>query len=102
MRHVAFIGFAGCGACDGILESVVKPLMERYPNNVSAHYGWDETIARVNKRKEITNVPLFVIENGGREDFRYVGRLGIEELAAIIECERDAISLDDVLGGGAM
>lgn len=99
MRNVIFIGRAGCNSCWYLYETVIKPLQERYKRNVSVHYGWDATVQRVNKRKQITRIPLIVVERDGREEFRYSGRLEPEELAAIIEYEGDTITLDDVLGG---
>lgn len=101
MRHVLFIGVYYCGCCNELLDEVVKPLMRKYPDNVTAHYGWDEDIARVNGRKRIRNVPLFVVENGGVEEFRFNGRLSAEQIEGIVTYEGETLTLDDVMGGDA-
>jgi hypothetical protein len=99
MRNVLFIGQAGCKACERMYETVIAPLEKRYPNNISTHYKWDGAIERVNRRKTIKRIPLVVVEKDGREEFRYCGELTIDELSAIVECERETLTLDDVLGG---
>lgn len=99
MRKVIYIGQSYCPACNSMLENVVKPLKAKHPDSVSVHYGWDGVMERVNRRKSIKTIPLFVVENEGREEFRYSGKLSVKELSAIIECERDVITLDDVLDG---
>lgn len=99
MRNIIFIGRAGCGACSRVRTLVIEPLAKRYPNNVSIHYNWDDVTERVNRRKTIKRIPLVVVEKDGREEFRYCGELSIEKLAAIVECENETLTLDDVLGG---
>lgn len=99
MRTVLFIGMRGCSTCDSLYEKVVAPLERKHPRNVSSHYSWDEAMARVNGRKEIRSVPLFVVENGGEEEFRFFGRLSAEQIEGIVRCEREAITLEEVLGG---
>ena len=85
MRKLIFIGIHGCGSCNGMYEKTIVPLKAKYPDCVSDHWKWDETIARVNKRQEITMVPLLVVEDDGQEEFRCCGNLGMDELSAIIE-----------------
>lgn len=96
MRNVVFIGREGCNPCHYLMETVVQPLIDDYPDNVSAHYGWDRKIAKVNERKKITHIPLFVIERDGVEEFRCSGRLTYDQLADIIEC--DSLTVEEVLG----
>ena len=99
MRNVVFIGQAGCKACERMYETVIAPLAKRHPANVSAHYRWDSAVERVSRRGTITRVPLIVVENGGEEEFRYSGGMTLEELEAIVLCEREALTLQDVLDG---
>lgn len=97
MRNIVFIARPGCASCLNLMEKVIAPLKERYPHNVSVHYKWDSTVERVNRRKTITSIPLIVAEHDGREDFRYCGRLGIDELEQVILCERETLALGDVI-----
>lgn len=99
MRNVVFITRPGCAQCLDLLETVIAPLKERHPRNVEVHSTWDGKIAEINKRGTITRIPLFVVENGGREEFRYSGRLSLEELEAIVTCEDEVLTLDDVMEG---
>lgn len=97
MRTVHYIGRAGCGMCEDIMEHVVAPLMARYPDNVVAHYGWDSDMERINNRKPIDRVPLFVVENGGEEEFRFSGRLTLDEIEDIVTYDGEVLTLGDVL-----
>ena len=97
MRQVHYVGRAGCGMCEDIMEHVVAPLSERYPGHVTAHFGWDSDMERINRRKPITHVPLFVVEHGGEEEFRFSGRLTLGELEEIVTCDAEALALGDVL-----
>lgn len=99
MRNVLFFGLHYCGCCNEILEGVVKPLMRKYPGNVTAHYGWDEAIARANGRKKVKTVPLFVVEKDGEEEFRFSGRLEADQIEGIVLCERETLTLEDVRSG---
>ena len=99
MRDVIFIGRKGCSSCYYALETIVKPLMEKQPDHISYHYEWDAVIERVNRRAEIKEIPLYVIENHGEEEFRVHGMLTYDDVKAIIECEMEVLTLDDVLNG---
>ena len=100
MRNVLYIGRNDCPACVTLYNEVVAQLETKYPANVTSHVSWDEAIARVNARKEIDNIPLFVVENGGEEEFRFFGRLDAEQIEGIVAYEGETLTLDDVLGGG--
>ena len=99
MRKVLFIGASYCGKCKWLLENVVAPLAEKHPEAVSVHYGRDQEIFRVNERKRIKTVPLFVVENDGEEEFRFSGNLSAEQIEGIIAYEGEVLTLDDVLCG---
>lgn len=99
MRNIVFITRSGCSTCLNLLKTAITPLKERYPDNVEIHSNWDDKIAQVNKRCAITRIPLFVVENQGREEFRFAGRLSYEELEEIVTCESEVLALDDVLDG---
>ena len=98
MRNIIYIGRRGCNACEYQRETVIEPLRQKYPDNVSVHYNWDDVIARVNAAQKITRIPLTVVECDGREEFRYGGALTFEELEGIINCESKTLTLDEVIG----
>lgn len=98
MRNILFIGRKGCNACEYQRETVIEPLRQKYPDNVSVHYNWDAAIARVNAAKTITRIPLVVVECNGVEEFRYDGALTFEELESIIKCESATLTLEEVIG----
>lgn len=99
MRNILFIGRKGCNACEYQRETVIEPLRQKYPDNVSVHYNWDASIARVNAAKTITRIPLTVVECNGVEEFRYDGALTFEELEEIINCNHATLTIDEVLDG---
>ena len=99
MRDIIFIGRKGCNACEYQRETVIEPLRQKYPDNVSVHYNWDDVIARVNEAKTITTIPLVVVEHDGCEEFRYVGAFTLEELEAVINCSRSVLTVEEVLDG---
>lgn len=98
MRDIIFIGRKGCNACEYQRETVIEPLRQKYPDNVSVHYNWDDVIARVNADKKITRIPLTVVVCDGCEEFRYVGAFTFEELEEIIKCNAPMLTLDEVIG----
>ena len=98
-RNIVYIGQPGCSSCLALLETTIAPLYEEHPESVSVHFKWDSTIERVNRRKTITRVPLIVVENDGEEEFRYSGSIGLDALRAIVECEREALTLKEVFDG---
>ena len=97
LRDIIFIGRKGCNACEYQRETVIEPLRQKYPDNVSVHYNWDDVIARVNADKKITRIPLTVVAHDGCEEFRYDGALTFEELEAIIKCDASTLTLDEVI-----
>ena len=86
-----------CGTCNVIRREVVEPLQEEYPDRVHILYDWDADLARIDGRKAVTNVPLFVIEDDGREEFRFSAFLKPGELEDIINCNADASAFEEVL-----
>ncbi len=73
MKHLYFIGMADCGDCNVIRRDLIEPLKEKYPGQVHVLYGWCADLARINGRQTITNVPTFVVEDHGVEEFRFSG-----------------------------
>lgn len=82
--------------CERILEHVVAPLMDAYPDMITSHFSWDQDMERVNARKAITRVPLFVVEKDGEEEFRLSGWLSADEIEDIMLCDADTLSIDDI------
>lgn len=97
MRNIIYIGRKGCNACEYQRETVIEPLRQKYPENVSVHYNWDDVIARVNAAKTITRIPLIVVDCDGNEEFRYNGSLTFEELEEIINCDAPTLTLDEAI-----
>lgn len=95
MRTVMLVGRAGCGACHSA-KRAIAPIMGLYPENVTAHFTWDRDVERINARKRIDRVPLFVVENGGEEEFRFSGWLSADEIEEIVTCDADTLSLEDI------
>lgn len=91
MRKIIYIGDKSCRPCRHYKKTVIDPLMEKYPDQVEVHIGWDAKIAKVTARKEITRVPLVVVENDGEEEFRFNPLLvSAEQLEEIVLCKADA------------
>lgn len=97
MRNIVYIGDRSCKSCKFYKETVIEPLMERYPNNVEVHVGYDAKIAEADARKKITHVPTVVVESDGREEFRFSAFLKLGELEDIINCNADASAFEGVL-----
>ena len=79
------------------MEHVVLPLAERYPGHVKVHHGWDSDMERINRRIPITRIPLFVVEHDGHEEFRFSGRLTLDEVEEIVTYGGESLALRDVL-----
>lgn len=84
MRKLIYIGDRSCRPCRHYKETVIEPLMEKYPGIIEVHVGFDAKIEEVNARKMITSVPTLVIEDDGIEQFRFSAFLESEKLEAII------------------
>lgn len=84
MRKLIYIGDRSCRPCRHYKETVIEPLMEKYPGIIEVHVGFDTKIEEVNARKMITSVPTLVIEDDGIEQFRFSAFLESEKLEAII------------------
>ena len=98
MRNILYIGRKGSNACEYQRETVIEPLRQKYPDNVSVHYNWDAAIARVNAAKTITRIPLTVVECNGVEEFRYDSALTFEELEGIVNSNASTLTIDEVIG----
>lgn len=85
MRKLIYIGDPSCKPCKHYKETVVDPLMERYPDRIEVHVGHDKKIEEVNARKCITHVPTIVVERDGVEELRFSAFLESEELESIIK-----------------
>lgn len=84
MRKLIYIGDRSCRPCRHYKETVIEPLMKKYPESIEVHVGFDEKIEEVNARKMITSVPTLVIEDDGVEQFRFSAFLESEKLESII------------------
>lgn len=84
MRKLIYIGDRSCRTCRHYKETVIDPLMEKYPEQIEVHVGFDAKIEEVNARKMITSVPTLVIEDDGVEQFRFSAFLESDKLEAII------------------
>lgn len=84
MRKLIYIGDRSCRPCRHYKETVIEPLMKKYPESIEVHVGLDAKIEEVNARKMITSVPTLVIEEDGVEQFRFSAFLESEKLEAII------------------
>ncbi|RVU97054.1 hypothetical protein EII22_08965 [Coriobacteriales bacterium OH1046] len=98
MRNIVYIGRDGCAMCESILDLVVAPLMDKYPDRITSHFSWDQDVERVNSRKPIDRVPLFVVERDGEEEFRFSGWLSADEIEEIATCDAGTLSLEDIRG----
>ena len=79
MRKLIYVGDRSCRPCRHYKETVIEPLMKKYPESIEVHVGLD-----ANARKMITSVPTLVIEEDGVEQFRFSAFLESEKLEAII------------------
>lgn len=97
MRNVFFISASYCNACNGYIERVLTPLLEKYPSNLEVHMNYDAKIAEVNARGKLMRVPTVVVEHNGEEEFRFTAFLEADELEEIILCEAETLTLEDIL-----
>lgn len=63
MNTLYYIGQDHCGDCNKVRDELIEPLRKKHPECVKILYKWCDDIARINKRKEIDRVPLFVLED---------------------------------------
>lgn len=98
MRKIIYIGDKSCRSCKYYKKTVIDPLMEKYPDRFEVHTHWDSKIAEVNAREEITRVPTLVVENDGKEEFRFTAFLEAEQLEGIVLCETETSRLGDHIG----
>lgn len=97
MRNIVYIGDRSCKSCKFYKETVIDPLMERYPNNVEVHVGYDRKVGQVDAREKIKEVPMLVVEKDGCEEFRFSAFLGFDALEAIVTCESDVLTAEEAL-----
>lgn len=97
MRRLIYVGDRSCRPCRHYKETVIDPLIERYPGSIEVHTGWDGKIEEINARREITRVPTIVVEHEGAEEFRFSAFLEPEQLEGIILCDSDALTADQVM-----
>lgn len=98
MRRIFFIGMPYCGACEQIRRSVVEPLVARRPQQVRVLTRWCPDMARIDGRRPITRVPLFVVEMDGAEEFRFSLWPDKGLLEGIIDSNADHLTFEEVFG----
>lgn len=97
MRRIIYVGDRSCRPCRHYKETVIDPLMERYPGSIEVHTGWDAKIEEINGRCAITRVPTVVVEHDGREEFRFTAFLEPEQLEDIILCDSESLTAEEAM-----
>lgn len=89
MRRIIYIGADYCASCNTMRTKIIEPLQKLYPDNVSIHHNFDDTVKAVDDRKVIDTVPLVVVERDGVEEIRFTGFVSMNELEDLILCDED-------------